>query len=95
RGFAVPNRLPRLTDAGLMKLASLTIGGDTGFLHLAVAMGSRVVMLMDLQTSRCAIPFGHPEWVVAPQSGSPVAEIAPEKVIAAISVMLKLPPGAP
>ena len=30
-----------MTDAGLMKLSSVIVGGDTGFLHLAVALGKR------------------------------------------------------
>lgn len=87
-GFAVPARLPRLTDAGLMKLSTLIVGGDTGFMHLAVALGKRVVMLMLLPGSRSAVPFGHPEWVVAHTADLLIEEITPEKVIAAVEVAL-------
>jgi ADP-heptose:LPS heptosyltransferase len=87
-GFAVPAGRTRLTDAGLMKLSTLIVGGDTGFMHLAVALGKRVVMLMNLQGPGSAVPFRHPEWVIAPKTGSPLAEVAPEKVIEATGAAL-------
>ncbi len=87
-GFVVPAGLSRLTDAGLMKLSTLIVGGDTGFMHLAVALGKRVVMLMNLQGPGSAVPFRHPEWVIAPKTGSPLAEVAPEKVIEATGAAL-------
>jgi ADP-heptose:LPS heptosyltransferase len=93
-GFAVPDRLPRLTDAGLMKLSTLIVGGDTGFMHLAVAMGKRVIMLMNLQGPGSAVPFRHPEWVVAPQTGSLLAEVTTKKVIDAVgSALAAVRPG--
>ncbi|MBI5384612.1 MAG: glycosyltransferase family 9 protein [Verrucomicrobia bacterium] len=82
-GFVVAAGVPRLTDAGLMKLSTLIVGGDTGFLHLAVALGQRVLMLMTLSGEGSAIPFGHPDWVVTPRSESPVAAIGLEKVVRA------------
>ena len=87
-GFAVPADRPRLTDAGLMKLSTLIVGGDTGFMHLAVALGKRVVMLMNLQGPGSAVPFRHPEWIIAPKTGSPLAEVAPEQVIDAVGAAL-------
>jgi ADP-heptose:LPS heptosyltransferase len=87
-GFAVPTGLSRLTDAGLMKLSTLVVGGDTGFLHLAVAMGKRVIMLMSSQNPGHAVPFQHPEWAVVPQSGSRLEEVTLEKMIAATSAAL-------
>ncbi|HZL77934.1 MAG TPA: glycosyltransferase family 9 protein [Candidatus Limnocylindrales bacterium] len=87
-GFAVPASRPRLADAGLMKLSTVIIGGDTGFMHLAVALGKRVVMLMNLHGSGSVVPFRHPEWVIAPKTGSPLAEVAPEKVIDAVGSAL-------
>jgi ADP-heptose:LPS heptosyltransferase len=84
-GFAVPAGHPRLADAGLMKLSTLIVGGDTGFMHLAVALGKRVVMLMNLGGVE---PFRHPEWVIAPKTGSPLAEVAPERVIDAVGAAL-------
>jgi len=41
-GHVVSSRSAMLTTAGLMKLSTLVVGGDTGALHLAVAMGKRV-----------------------------------------------------
>src|SRR5262249_44640997 len=41
-GFPVSAGAPLLTSAGLMQLSSVVIGGDTGLLHLAVALGKRV-----------------------------------------------------
>jgi ADP-heptose:LPS heptosyltransferase len=87
-GFAVPADRPRLTDAGLMKLSTLIVGGDTGFMHLAVALEKRVVMLMNLQGPGSAVPFRHPEWVIAPKTGSPLADVAPETVIDAVGAAL-------
>jgi hypothetical protein len=37
--------LPRGVVAGVLAEASLVVGGDTGFVHLAVAMGRPVVMV--------------------------------------------------
>jgi ADP-heptose:LPS heptosyltransferase len=87
-GFAVPADRSRLADAGLMKLSTVIIGGDTGFMHLAVALEKRVVMLMNLHGSGSVVPFRHPEWVIAPKTGSPLAEVAPEKVIDAVGAAL-------
>lgn len=82
-GFTVPAGLPRLTDAGLMKLSSLIVGGDTGFLHLAVALGKRVLMLIKRNGPGAAIPYRHPEWIVKPQAGLPLAQIDLEPVLRA------------
>ena len=35
-GFTVLAGQPRMTAAGLIKLSTVVVGGDTGFLHLAV-----------------------------------------------------------
>jgi ADP-heptose:LPS heptosyltransferase len=77
RGFAVSAGVPLLVTAGLMKLADLVVGGDTGLLHLAVAMGKRVLILMGPGSCH---PFGHPEWAVMPPAGKPVAAVLPETV---------------
>ena len=87
-GCTISAGLPRLTDAGLMKFSSVIAGGDTGFLHLAVALGRRVVMLMKVQGPGSAVPFRHPEWVVAPPAGLPVAQISFEKMLAATAAAL-------
>jgi ADP-heptose:LPS heptosyltransferase len=83
RGFAISAGVPLLVTAGLMKLADLVLGGDTGLLHLAVAMGKRVVMLMGSAGPGSCHPFGHPEWAVVPGTGKPVAAVMPEAVIQA------------
>jgi ADP-heptose:LPS heptosyltransferase len=45
-----------------MKLSSLILGGDyTGALHLAVAMGKRVVMIRDSVAPGSPYPFQHPD----------------------------------
>jgi ADP-heptose:LPS heptosyltransferase len=87
-GCAVPERLPRLTDAGLMKLSTLVVGGDTGFLHLAVALGCRVVMLVEPAVSANALPFRHPDWAVAPPPRHPIAKITFEKVVETVGAAL-------
>lgn len=87
-GFAVTAGRPRLANAGLIKLSTVIIGGDTGFMHLAVALGKRVVMVMNLPGPGSVVPFQHPEWVVAPPTGSPLAAVTLEKMIAATSEAL-------
>ena len=87
-GFAVPGARSRLADAGLMKLSRVCVGGDTGFMHLAVALGRRVVMLMNLSGGGSVVPFQHPDWVIAPPAGSPLAKITVEKVIEAVALTL-------
>jgi ADP-heptose:LPS heptosyltransferase len=87
-GFAVSSGLPRLTDVGLMKLSTLVVGGDTGFLHLAVALGKRVVMLIRLRESGSVIPFEHPEWVVAPPPGLPLDQVGLDTMVQATGAAL-------
>lgn len=74
-GFAVSAGASLLVSAGLVKLSALTVGGDTGLLHLGVAMGKRVVMLMKSNAPGASHPFRHPGWTVLPPEGKPVAEI--------------------
>jgi ADP-heptose:LPS heptosyltransferase len=52
-GFPVAAGAPLLVSAGLAKLCTVLVGGDTGLLHLAVAMNKRVVMIKG--------PHRHPE----------------------------------
>jgi ADP-heptose:LPS heptosyltransferase len=82
-GFPVSAGVPLLTTAGLMKLATLVAGGDTGTLHLAVAMGKRIVMVMSSITPGSTHPLGHPEWAVTPQNSRSVAGIEVDAVIQA------------
>ena len=84
-GFPVAAGVPLLVTGGLMKLSTLIVGGDTGFLHLAVALDKRVLMLITNNTAPGkAVPFGHPDWTVVPASGRPVMEdIGLEQVLLA------------
>ena len=82
-GFVLAAGISRWADIGLMQLASLVVGGDTGFLHLAVAMGRRVVMLQLPIKHISPHPLGHPEWSMMPAAGQAVSEISPAMVIAA------------
>ncbi len=82
-GFILAAGVSRWADIGLMQMSSLVVGGDTGFLHLAVAMGRRVVMLQQSVLPGSPHPLGHPEWAVTPEGSKSVPEISPAAVIAA------------
>ena len=66
-----------------MKLSTLIVGGDTGFLHLAVALGKRVLMLMQYVGPGSAAPYGHTDWALVPRGDLPLSSISPEEVIQA------------
>ncbi|HTY86436.1 MAG TPA: glycosyltransferase family 9 protein [Candidatus Acidoferrum sp.] len=74
-GFIVSAGVPLLTTGGLMKLASLVLGGDTGALHLAVAMGRRVVLIVNANAAQKCHPFQHPDWALTPPAGKPINEV--------------------
>jgi len=82
-GFPVSAGVPMLVTGGLMKLSSLILGGDTGALHLAVAMGRRVVMIRDSIAPGNPYPYQHPDWAVTPTSGRDVSSIETDAVIEA------------
>ena len=71
-GFAVSAGVPLLVTGGLMKLSALVLGGDTGALHLAVAMGKRVVMITNSTAGSSSYPFQHADWTVTPADGTNV-----------------------
>ena len=79
-GFQVSAGAPLLVSAGLMKLSTLVVGGDTGLLHLAVAMNKRVIALA--LTSR-AHPFQHLDWNLTPSQGSDMTGIKLPAVVEA------------
>lgn len=81
-GFVVSAGVPLLVSAGLVKLSSVTIGGVTGLLHLAVAMQKRVVMLVG-PTNEPGFPYQHRDWGLTPNTGYNVADIQVSAVIAA------------
>ena len=77
-GFVVSAGTPLLVTASLIKLSSLTVGADTGLMHVAVATGARVVMLMP-QAGSPARPFRHADWAVLPAKDKTVADVSVEE----------------
>ena len=71
-----------------MQLSTLVVGGDTGALHLAVAQGKRVVMLMNTNRPGRPHPFRHAEWSLAPGVERSIASINLGSVIAASEAAL-------
>ena len=82
-GFAISAGVPLLITGGLMQLSTLVFGGDTGALHLAVALGKRVLMLMHQADTGSPTPFQHHDWVVVAPRPAAIAEIPVAEVIAA------------
>lgn len=79
--FCAATDLPLLVSAGLVQLATLTLGGDTGLGHLAVAQGRRVVMLMMHKLPGACVPFRHDDWAIAPGQVGRIHEISVETVV--------------
>ena len=79
-GYCVTAGTPLLVSAGLAKLSTLVLGGDTGLLHLAVAMGKRVVMLMRSVLPGSTYPFQHQDWAVPPAAEGLIDSISVEAV---------------
>jgi len=86
--FCVATNLPLLVSAGLVRLATLTLGGDTGLGHLGVAQGRRVLMLMMHKNPGACVPYQHPEWVVTPKTSRQIREIDVAEVIAEMGPLL-------
>ena len=87
-GFVISAGVPLLVTARLMQLSTLIVGGDTGALHLAVAQGKRVVMLMNHNRSGRPHPFRHPEWSLLPSVDLNIATIRLDSVIGACEAAL-------
>jgi ADP-heptose:LPS heptosyltransferase len=87
-GFAISAGVPMLVTGGLMQLSTLVLGGDTGALHLAVAQGKRVLMLLHQDTPGSPLPFQHPDWVMVAPRPVAIAEISVPEVIAACAAAL-------
>jgi ADP-heptose:LPS heptosyltransferase len=85
---AAAGRSGLLTTAGLMQLSTLTVGGDTGMLHLAVALGKPALMLMR-QADPQYLPYRHPDWALVSPDPKTIAAIPAEAVIAAASRIVK------
>ncbi len=79
-GCAVAAGAPLLVSAALMHLSALVVGGDTGLMHLAVATGRRVVMVMNSNSGGSTHPFLHPEWAATPAPGESLQGLAVARV---------------
>jgi len=88
-GFFVSAGVPLLVTGGLMQLSKLIVGGDTGALHLAVAQGKRVVMLMNHNRPGRPHPFRHAAWSLLPPVDRNIATINLDTVIAACDQALE------
>jgi ADP-heptose:LPS heptosyltransferase len=82
-GFPVAAGTSVLVSAGLVSLSSAILGSDTGLLHVAVALGKRVVMLINSTTPGKCFPYGHPDWTVLPENRVDVFSVKPEHVLEA------------
>ncbi|HVU27952.1 MAG TPA: glycosyltransferase family 9 protein [Verrucomicrobiae bacterium] len=70
-------------SAGLMNFSTLIVGGDTGLLHLATAMGRRTVMLIHGNQPGYSHPFQRANWTILPPAKKTVPEIQTHAVIEA------------
>jgi len=87
-GFVVAAGVPLLVSAGLMKLSTFVLGGDTGMPHLALALGKHVVVIMHSNLPGTCVPFQHADWTVTPEPGQAMANISSEAVNAACAKSL-------
>jgi ADP-heptose:LPS heptosyltransferase len=83
-GFPVSAGASLLVSAGLTKLCSVIVGGDTGLLHIAVAMNKRVVLIQGPHRHpERFYPFQHPEWKLMPPAGEPISSVSIREVLKA------------
>lgn len=68
-----------LTSAALAGHSRMAIGGDTGLLHIAVALQKPVLMLLSSPAIR-TIPYGHPDWTLSSCPGEPLSTLPFQKV---------------
>lgn len=70
-----------MENVGLMWLSTLVVGGDTGLLHIATAMGKPVIMLMGPTRPERYGPYGHPERVITANDTKDIRTINVEQLI--------------
>lgn len=88
--FPVLAGVPLLVTGGLMQLSALVLGGDTGMLHLAIALGKRAVMLVHILLSGSPILYQHPDWAIAPEPpGCNIREITVDRVLTETTKVLE------
>jgi ADP-heptose:LPS heptosyltransferase len=86
-GFPVAAGAALLVSAGLAKLSTILVGGDTGLLHLAVAMNQRVVMIQGPHRHpERFYPFRNPGWKLMPPPGAPISAVSIRDVVTASQV---------
>ena len=78
-----------LTSVGLAMLSSVVVGGDTGLMHAASAIGKRTVMILGPTDYEFICPYKHPEWAVKPHEGNFIENISVEQVILAVERAFK------
>jgi ADP-heptose:LPS heptosyltransferase len=88
-GFALSAGVPLLVTGGLMQLSTLVLGGDTGALHLAVALGKPVLMLMHYAPPGSPTPFQHRDWILVAPRPVAIAEIPVATVNIALAARLE------
>jgi ADP-heptose:LPS heptosyltransferase len=88
-GFPVAAGAPLLTAAGLVGLSTLVVGGDTGLIHLGVAMGKRVVVLIQGEARNNTWPYAHPDWVLESAPGERLADVPLARVLEATGAALQ------
>jgi ADP-heptose:LPS heptosyltransferase len=76
-----------MVSAALAGQSQLAIGGDTGLLHLVVALQKPVLMLLNSPAVR-TIPYGHREWTLAPKPGEALTSLPWELVAKKTEQML-------
>lgn len=81
-----------LLTAGLIQQSSLVLGSDSCAVHLAVALGKRVVMWLRTLSPKSQIPYRHPEWVLTPPAGQRIEDIATAQLIQACESALGVSP---
>ncbi|HVV74316.1 MAG TPA: glycosyltransferase family 9 protein, partial [Verrucomicrobiae bacterium] len=89
RGYAVAAGTPLVVSAALASLSNVVLGGDTGLLHLSVAMGKRVVMIISSITPGNCFPYAHPDWAVSPRPGTTIFAVTPAMVAEACGRALR------
>jgi ADP-heptose:LPS heptosyltransferase len=82
-GFAVAAGVPLMVSSGLVNLSTAILGSDTGLLHVAVALGRRVVMIINSAGPGKCIPYGHPDWTVLPENRVDISSVKPQQVLEA------------
>jgi len=80
-GFAVAAGTPLVVSAGLTSLSTVILGNDTGLLHVAVALGKRVVMIINsIEPGKC-FPYGHPDWTVLAENRMDISSVKLQQVL--------------